>query len=271
LDSLTQKQKDKIEKRAGFISETVVKTTSVAGRSENRIIAQRTSGLESPILVQTFFSLFHSSISFYNNSIPLFLLPFTSDRSLAEYVSPLADGCLNIYSYQLEDKYVDAADTIFIVSFHPKKGTSFNGLVGTLFISSNNYAIKSIVVEPTEKGLIGFRFKQDYEFINGKWFPSVLDEEIGFVEQKVSAKVNAFPAYVIKSVIDSVSYNPIASKRDVGFETVYLDEKSLKNSDSIILKSRRDSLTQRELNTYQFMDSVGKRKNYDYWVNFAPT
>lgn len=270
LDSLTKKQKERIAQRAGFISESVVKTTSVDGRVDNRIVAQRTSGFESPILVQSFFSLFHSSISFYNNNIPLFLLPFSNDRSVSEYVSPLADGCLNIYSYQLEDKYTDAADTIFIVSFHPKKGTTFNGLVGTLFISSNNFAIKSIVVEPYEKGLIGFRFRQDYDFINGKWFPTVLDEEIGWVQQKVSAKVNAYPAYVIKSIIDSVNYNPIVNKGDVRLETVYVDEESLKSSDLIIGKARKDSLSPREINTYQFMDSIGQKKNFDYWINLAP-
>lgn len=261
---------DRLKKHAGFISECIAACTQSEGRFESKIIAQKTSGFENPLFVQTFVSLFHNSISFYNNSIPLFLLPFSDDKSVTEYVSPISDGCLSVYNFHLQEVYADGADSIFVINFYPKKGRNFNSLTGTLFISSNGYALKNVVVEPFEKGLIGFRFRQDYSFVNGRWFPSKLDEEIGWVKQKVGGKVNAYPVYIITSVIDSVEFNSEINVRDIGLENVYVDERSVTSSDSIINAVRKDSLTKREMNTYHTLDSIGQKHRFDYWAKFTP-
>lgn len=270
VDSVTLKRKEKLRKHAGFISECVVLCSRVGGRAESRIVAQRSSGFESPIFAQSLVSMFHNSISFYNNSIPLFELPMANDRSIAEYISPLADGCLSIYNYYLDDTYRSGNDTIFVINFRPRRGTTFNGLVGTLFVSTNGYALKSIVVEPHEKGLIGFRFKQDYDLVMGKWFPVSLDEEVGILQQKIDENINAYPAYIITSVIDSIDYNPPMLRRDINLEAVYIDELSLRRSESIIRSARRDTLTPRELNTYLRLDSLGRKYHFDYYLNLIP-
>lgn len=269
-DSASIKRNKQMEKQAGFISECIVSCLHSEGRTESKIIAQKTSGFESPLFVQSFISLFHNSISFYNSSVPLFLLPVSNDKSITEYVSPLTDGCLSIYNFHLQETYAEGMDTIFVVNFYPKRGRNFNSLTGTMFISSNGYALKNIVVEPFEKGLIGFRFRQDYRFVNGKWFPEKLDEEIGMVSQKINKKINAYPAYIITSVIDSVNLNPSGMAGRVGLENVSIDKISMLQSDSIIRSIRRDSLSMREKNTYHFMDSVGKKRNFDYWINLIP-
>ncbi|MGE0077100.1 MAG: DUF5686 family protein [Bacteroidales bacterium] len=269
-DSAAIKSNKRMEKQAGFISECIVSCLNSDGRTEGKIIAQKTSGFESPMFVQSFISLFHNSISFYNSSIPLFLLPFSNDKSITEYVSPLTDGCLSIYNFHLQETYADGSDTIFVVNFYPKKGRNFNSLTGTMFVSSNGYALKSIVVEPFDKGLIGFRFRQDYDLIDGKWFPARLDEEIGWVKQTVSSSINAYPAYFITSIIDSVNLNPAIRARDISLANVYVDEQSVKRSDSIINVVRKDTLSIRERNTYRVLDSLGKKHNFDYITFLLP-
>ena len=269
-DSLKITKNKGLKNRAPFISECVVRCFKSNQRVENKIIAQKTSGLEDPLLVQSFVSMFHNSVSFYNNSISLFELPLSSDKSIDEYVCPLSDDCLSCYNFELEDSYNTTSDSTFVINFRPKKGKNFNGLKGTLFISSNGYAIRNIVVEPSEKGLIGFKFRQDYEYIQNKWFPTKLDEEIGWVSRKVNKKTNAYPVYLITSKIDSISYNPNTYKRNIVLEKVYLDESSLKKSDLILNSIRPDSLSTREKNSYIYLDSIGKKQHFNYWAKLFP-
>ena len=268
-DSVKVNDDFQFKERAPFISESVFSCLQLNNRTEKKIIAQNTSGFEDPLFAQSFVTAFHNSISFYNNSISLFNLSF-GDKSISEYVSPLSDGCLSCYNFQLEDTHVNVTDSIFVISFYPKKGRKFNGLKGQLYISSNGYAIKNIVAEPFEKCLIGFKFRQDYEFIDNKWFPTNLDEEIGWTSHKLGDDVNAYLAYVITSKIDSIDFNPDVSDRRVSLEKVYLDKYSMIKSDSILNVVRPDSLSLRERNSYRYMDSLGQRYNLDYWLKLFP-
>jgi hypothetical protein len=188
-----------------------------------------------------------------------------------EYLSPVSDECLRSYNYLLEETYENSTDTLYLIEFHPKKSSNFNGLKGRLYISSNGWAVKNIVTEPFEKGLIDFRFRQDYEFIDGRWFPSALDEEIGFVSMKVSKKINAIPVYLVTSRISKVDFNPSISIDSIDYRKVYTDEEMIKKSESVLRVLRPDSLTAIEKNTYNFLDSIGKRFKFDYWAEIYPS
>jgi hypothetical protein len=266
IDSVTIRRNRSLNKRAIFISESVFLCSRIKNRTDNKINATKTSGFENPLLAQSFFSTFHNSISFYNNNISLFAIPITTDKTVDEYLSPLSDDCLKSYNFYLEESYKNPTDTVFVIKFYPKKDTHFNSLKGNLYISSNGYAIKNIVAEPSEKGLIDFRFRQDYEYINNRWFPSKLDEEIGLVSMRINKNIIADPVYLITSKIENVDYDPIISYDSINYDKVYLDQMLIKNSDSILEKARFDSLSIREKNAYHFMDSVGKKFKFDYWA-----
>ncbi len=263
-DSLTILKNYGLIKSAGLLSETVATCIHNKNNTINKIIANKTSGFKDPIFGQTFLAVFHNSISFYNNTISLFELPLTSDKSVDEYVSPFSSDCLNNYDFKLEDRYINAKDSIFVVDFSPKKGKNFNSLKGRIFISSNGYAIKNILAEPNERGLLDFKFRQDYELINNKWFPSNLDEEISWNSVKIKHNINAHPVYIIESRIDNVDYNPVIDKESVKLEKVYIDPTTITKSDSIINSARSVSLTERERNTYYLIDSIGQKHHFDY-------
>ena len=269
-DSATIRKNKDLNKHASFISESMIRSSTVNRRTENKVIAVKTSGFQNPLFGQYFVSVFHNSISFYKNNITLFALPVSEDMPSSEYLSPVCDECIRSYNFVLEETYVNPADTLYLIEFHPKKGSNFNGLKGRLYISSDGWAIKNIVTEPYEKGLIDFRFRQDYEFINGRWFPSSLDEEIGFVSMKLNKNIQAVPVYLITSRISDVSFDPDITVDSINIEKVYLDEDLIKNSESIIKSARTDSLTAIEKNTYQFMDSIGRKFNFDYWAELYP-
>lgn len=269
-DSATIRKNKDLNKHASFISESMILSSTVNKRTENKVIAVKTSGFENPIFGQYFVSVFHNSISFYKNNIALFAMPVSEDMTSAEYLSPLSDECLRSYNFLLEETYENPSDTLYLIEFHPKKGSNFNGLKGRLYISSNGWAVRNIVTEPFEKGLIDFRFRQDYEFIEGRWFPSGLDEEIGFVSMKLNKKIQAIPVYLITSRISNVDFNPAITIDSINYEKVYIDEEMIKESESILDASRPDSLTAIEKNTFQFMDSIGGKFRFDYWAELYP-
>jgi len=267
-DSVELNKNRRLKKQAFLISESVVSCLHIQNATENKIIATKTSGFNGSGLGQDLFVVFHNSISFYNNSISLFEVPLSTDKSLTDYVSPLSDGCLGSYNYQLDETYNNTADSIFVINFFPKRGKKFNSLTGKLFISSNGYAIKNVVAEPYQKGLIDFKFRQDYEYIRNKWFPVKLDEEIGFAYMKIKGIKNSYPVYLVTSNIDSVDYRSPANRHTVHLEKVYQDRKSIMKSDSILKTSRLDTLTLREKNTYHALDSLGRKHNFDNKLNF---
>jgi hypothetical protein len=270
LDSIAIRKNRFLNKHALFISESVATCSRINNRTDNKIIATKTSGFENPMMGLSFFSSFHNSISFYNNNITLFSVPITNDKTTEEYLSPLSDDCLRSYNFHLDENFESSNDTIFVIKYYPKKGTKFNGLKGIIYISSNGYAIKNIITEPSEKGLIDFKFRQDYEYINERWFPAKLDEEIGFVSMQINRNIKAYPVYLITSKIDNVDFNPSISYDSINYEKVYLDLISIRKSDQILKKARLDSLNLREKSTYLFMDKFGKKYKFDYWAELYP-
>jgi hypothetical protein len=267
IDSTTIKN----DKDAYLISENLSLCRKSGGATEEKIIATRTSGLKTPVFGQVTYTLFYKAISFYNNNISIFGGVDSENKLETDYLSPLCDGCLSAYNYYLENEFVNEGDTVFEISYFPGKNKNFNALRGKMYISSPDYALKSIVAQPNDKRSITFKFKQEYARTDGKWFPSHLEEEIAF-KIKMSASGSkkfsgTYPAYFVSAQIDSVSFvNQIFKPR---IETIFLDEKSIKNSDTLLNIYRPIPLTEKEIRAYHQIDSVMEKRHYimDYLIN----
>jgi hypothetical protein len=252
---------DSLMNGAGFISEAVSLCRKSGDKTEDKIIATRASGFKTPLTGQIFYSFFPKAISFYNHSIPIFGEPTAGgeNKMTMEYLTPLSSGALNAYNFQLEREYAVGSDTIFEISYFPKKHANFNSLIGTMLISSKGYALASMVAHPYEKGLIDFKFKQDYEYVDGRWFPSSMEEEISFVKLHVNDNTNTitnmYLAYLITSSIDSVSFDG-QKGRLRGQDRIYLDERSVAQSAAIIERLRPVALLPKEQKVYSTMDSL---------------
>jgi hypothetical protein len=170
-----------------------------------------------------------------------------------------------------ENEFINEEDTVFEISYFPKKNKNFNALRGKMYISSQGYALKSIVAQPNDKRSITFTFKQEYARKGGRWFPSHLEEEIAFKVKTFASGPKKFsglyPAYFVSAQIDSVSFvnRPFKPR----LETIFLDEKSIRNSDTLLDKYRPVALTLNEIKAYHQIDSVMKKKHYimDYVLN----
>ncbi|MDR2145788.1 MAG: DUF5686 family protein [Tannerella sp.] len=263
----TTKKADK--KDSYFMSESITLCRKDGVAEEDNIIATSTSGMRSPILAQLIYSVFHKEISVYNNSIPIIAAQGSDDKLETEYFSPLGSGCMASYNYQLENTFVTGLDTVFEISFFPKKGSNINGLAGTMHIHSDGYAIENIIAKSAEKSLIDFRFKQDYKRIDGKWFPQNLDLELLF--RIYESKKNPFGnmSYFITSVIDSVSYNLQGEKIPARLDKIFVTQPDNKTGKAMIEEMRPIQLTSNELYAYQIVDSVMAENNFllDWMLN----
>jgi len=232
------------------------------------VIATKVSGFKDPIFVFLLSQM--QSTSFYNERISI---------SEKNYVNPISKGSTKKYFFLLQDTlYNQEGDSIFIISYRPRKGTNFDGLKGTISINSNRWAIQNVIAEPAVwEGMITLRMEQLYTFLGGKqWFPLQLKTEvyvkglqIGRSEVIVGAdsargpKSYTLPLGTGKSYIRDVNLNPDISLHD--FNNIAIDVKpgAYRRDSTYWTQYRIDSLTGRERNTYHFLDSLGEAEHFD--------
>jgi hypothetical protein len=214
------------------------------------VIASRFSGLK-----KTYFANLVTEVlpfHVYSDYIPL---------NGNDYSNPIARGWQQRYEFFIEDEISHGADTTFILSFQPKKSTGTQGLKGLVYINNNGYAISHFIASTTDTASNReIRLEQVYQFVHGKWFPAELNYDLIFgtsKDQPFSTQINGH------SIIDWVSF---ARTKEFRFNRAY----TAKLHDSVDLRSsdewrrfRRDSLSQREINTYHLLDSISKAKKLE--------
>ena len=196
--------------------------------------------------------------SFYMDNIPI--LDVT-------YLNPISNGSLTKYDFRLEDTLYAGVDTTFILSFKPQPGKNFEALTGLLYINTNTYAIQNVIARPFSRGFVDISLQQQYRFVDGKqWFPEQLKFELIIRQNKnLAAGVMASGT----SIIEHVELNPELDKKDFSIESIHMHD--LANArDSLYWENHRSiSLNEKELTTYEVMDSLGEKYNFDGILKFA--
>ena len=246
-DSLNVKMKGKLLKDSPlFMMESVSERKFIAPDiSEETVIGTKVSGFQNPSFASLATDL--QPFSFYQDNIKLFDI---------QYLNPISKGSLNKYRFILEDTLFQNRDTIYILSFEPKKNKNFEGLKGQLYINSNKYAVQNVIATPFEKGKIDIKIQQKYVFLEGKyWFPEQLNYALQFTELKMIVDG--------KSYISEVELDIPLRKKEFALESVRIDKMAAKK-DSLFWKSFRvETLSEAELKTYRVVDSIGKENNFD--------
>lgn len=231
-----------------FITETVSERKYLKPNlTEEVIIATKASGIKNP----TFASLAtdFQPFSFYKDLIELYEM---------SYLNPISNGSLKNYDFKLEDEFMQDTDTVFVISFQPKKGKNFEGLKGVLNINSNQYAIQTVDASPFTKMKMDIKIQQKYVFANDShWFPEQLnfESEVGAEDFKIQ--------YSGKSYFDHIVIGDSLKRNDFSYDAVYFKKGANSKHDVFWDKHRSDSLDKKEQMTYKFMDSLGKALNFD--------
>ena len=251
MDSLMSGIEKLISQQYLFLMENVTKRKFLyPDRSYNDVVATKMSGFKDPILV--FLTTQIQSFSFYKPFITIFQ---------SSYVNPISAGSLGKYFFKIEDTtYVDH-DTVFIISFRPRKGTNFDGLKGTISISSNKWGIQNVIAEPADQSGFRIKIQQMYELVDGKqWFPVQLNTDVSFDNLRIG-KYKAIGSG--RCYLRDIVLNPELVRREFNHLDIEVDKDASKRSEEYWDTYRIDTLTARDRRTYEVLDSIGEAKNFD--------
>lgn len=278
LDTLevdtTEDFRDFLENHHLFMMESVSERKFKApDRNVEDVIATKVSGFKDPIFV--FLISQWQSTDFYGDQIEI-----AGDK----YVNPISRGSIGKYFYLLQDTlYYGESDTVFILSYRPRLNTNFEGLTGTISINTKKWAVQNVIAEPyNSNATLTFRIEQLYELIDGEhWFPVQVNNQailqqvnvsdtsitvgvtIGEGDTVSSPQKIKIPFGIGKRYIRNINLSPELRNREFGNTEVDVDPNATFREDEFWNTYRTDSLTQKELNTYRYIDSIGQAENFD--------
>lgn len=253
-----QKMNAFLVQRDFFMMETVTERKFMApDKSHEKVIATKISGFKDPIFVFLISQI--QSTSFYDETIKI-----TSKN----YVNPISRGSQNKYLFVLESSTPTAnGDTVFTITYRPFLKTNFDGLEGVLTINSNGWAIQNVTAKPFRTDDQGFSIsiQQLYTQLGDSvWFPLQLNTNLILRGAVIDDGQRQFPLIGAgKSYIRDVELDPELLKRQFSSIAIEVEPNAAEQDAAFWLQYRIDSLNKRTLETYRYMDSVGKAENFD--------
>lgn len=237
-----------------FITESLTeKYFNPPAKSSERIIANRVSGFQNPI-----FSLLATelqSFGYYEDEIKLLGV---------KYLNPISKGSTDKYKFRLSDTTFDGTDTLYTITFEPRKGKSFKGLKGNLIVHTGQFALKSFKAQPVTEDA-GFRIfiNQLYEYVNNRqWFPVQLNAKM-YLPNNIQLGGNIVLYGDNKGYITNIRFDEACAQKKT--DEVELEVVSTERDTSIKRLNNFNpmALDQKEKNTYAKIDSLGDANKFD--------
>jgi len=260
IDSMDIAIKKILNKQYLFLMENVSKRKFLApDKNYNQVVATRMSGFKDPIFV--FLTTQIQSFSFYKPFITIFQ---------STYVNPISSGSLSKYFFKIEDTIYSAKDTVFVISFRPRKGTNFDGLKGVISINTNKWAIQNVIAQPNQNtGGLQIKIQQLYEFIDGEhWFPVQLNTDVKFMMMQIGKYAAIAKG---RSYIRDIVLNPELVRHEFNHLDVEVEKAATGRTEEYWNQFRVDSLTIKDRKTYHVIDSIGKKTNFDKYAKSFKT
>ena len=217
-------------------------------RKLQHVLGTKVAGMKDPTFIYLVNSM--QSVSFYDDLI---------DITGKAYVNPISRGSKSRYFFTLESvNPIGQGDSLYVISFHPMRGSTFNGLRGMMTVNSDGWALQSVKASPNDEGGIFIAtIQQLYQKIEGQWFPKQLNTNLKFPSMVVNIDGIAFPMVAIgKSYLTDIEINPEISKKQFSDIEVLVDPDAAYRDETFWNDRRIDSLTERIRATYIFVDSL---------------
>ena len=217
-------------------------------RKLQHVLGTKISGMKEPTFMYMVNSM--QSVSFYDETVSI---------TGTDYVNPISRDSKSRYFFTLESVHpIGQGDSLYVISFHPMRGSSFNGLRGTMTVNSDGWALQSVKAEPNEEdGIFKADIQQLYQKVDGQWFPKQLNLNLIFPSMVVNMDGSNFPMAAIgKSYLSDIEINPDISKRQFSNIEIKVDPEAAFRDETFWNEHRIDSLTERVLATYLLVDSL---------------
>lgn len=225
-------------------------------REKEVITAYKVSGFTDPM-----FATFASELqtfNFYENNF---------DLLGNSYINPLAFGGIRRYWFFLEETTVNApGDTTFTIRFHPRRDKNFSGMKGTLYVNSKGYALEKVIAEPAvdSAGTVQAKIVQEYAFIdNKKWFPYKLSTEAKFPGINFGGAKDSYLIGKGSTYIEDIQLGIDLKGERFNAATVQTAKDAEKQDSTHWDARRKYRLDNKELETYQTIDSLSKANNLE--------
>ncbi|HRH38154.1 MAG TPA: DUF5686 family protein, partial [Flavobacteriales bacterium] len=251
LDTSSREAVDFFGKSYMLLIESATKKSFIPPASEKEeVLAMRVSGLKDPSLLALAAST--KTFSIYRPQIHI------NEKS---YLSPIGPSSTDRYRFLLEDTLYQGTDTVFVVSYQPRKGRRFDGLKGVLWVNTDGYALQNVIAEPVgADGGTGIKLQQQFSKVSGVWFPVQLNTFYYFDQVKVdNFKLAGAGRIYLRDIEVDV---PIARKEVRGPELV-MDKLATRRDEAFWNGVRKDTLSAKDLNTYHNIDSISKAENVE--------
>lgn len=255
-DSSEKEVKDFFADKHLFITESLTERYfNPPAKASEKIIANRVSGFQNPV-----FSILATelqSFGYYTDYIKLLG---------ANYLNPISPGSTERYLFIMKDTAYENKDTIYTITFQPRKGKSFKGLRGSLSIHTDGYAIKNLKAEPVDPN--GFRIfiNQLYEKVQNKqWFPVQLNAKI-YAPEAIS-----LGGLVLhgdnKGYITNIRLGDDCEKKKTDEIALEIEPTERDISMKRLEEKNPSLLDEKERNTYAAIDSLGDSIQLDKRLN----
>gem|GEM_PF-2402798 len=222
------------------------------GLFNNKMTAQKVSGLGNPYIIGLVTQIQY--FSFYKDEF---------DVIGSEYHNPVSNKYFRSYVFSLVDSIKGSDDKqTYIISFRPRyKSMGLQLLKGQVHIHESDYAIVNVEASAFySSNISSITFKQNYEQVEGKWFPKQLLTQLLFLpEESTDAKQDSDDAAVkfyVATYLNGISINPDLKRSAFSNYALVVDEQSGKRSDAYWNERRDKPLDVSELRTYKYVDSV---------------
>jgi hypothetical protein len=255
LDTSDQELVDLLDRQHILLMEGATKRAFIPpSSSKEEVIAMRMSGLKDPSLLAL--SAQTETFSIYDPLISI------SGKS---YLGPIGQGSWNKYRFVLEDTLWQGADTVFVISYRPRRGKNFDALKGTLYINTNGYAVQNVIAEPAERDGMSVKFQQLHQRVRTssgaeKWFPVQLNTSI-YMDNVMVDGVGIVG--IGRTYLRDIELDADVQRKEVRGPEIQADRLETRRDEAFWNNLRKEPLDGKDLRTYAFMDSLGEAEHLD--------
>jgi hypothetical protein len=243
-----------------FLIESATKKSFRPPAAEKEeVLALRVSGLKDPsfmaLVAQT------KTFSIYAPQI---------DIGEKSYLGPIGPASTAKYLFVLEDTLYQGRDSVYVISYRPRRGTKFDGLTGLLYINTNGYAVQNVTAEPMDRTGMSIRFQQQHRRLptaagDSAWFPEQLNSFIYLN----NVSVNGMAVYGEgRTYLKDIQLDVDVERKEVRGPELVMERMGIRKDDAYWQALRPDTLGAKDLRTYEMMDSLGEKEHLDRKVKF---
>ena len=217
------------------------------------VLGTKISGMKNPTFVYLVNSM--QSVSFYDETVSI---------TGTDYVNPISRDSKTHYFFTLETvEPIGTGDSLYIISFHPMRGSTFKGLRGTMSVNSDGWALQSVKATPNEsEGMYIAVIQQLYHKVRGQWFPKQLNTNLKFPGIMADVDGTSLSMVAIgKSYLTDIVINPELSGKLFSDIEIKVDPDASSRDEAFWDTHRVDSLSERVKATYTLVDSLTQGTN----------